>query len=50
MFHQLQDENTVYDPHPNIFIPALKRKVVNTTEMWFQQDGATPHTVKDVLE
>ena len=29
----------------NKFMPALRRIGINIENMWFQQDGATPHTV-----
>ena len=32
------------------FLPALRRKVVNFDDVWFQQDGATPHTAGCVLQ
>ncbi len=32
------------------FIPALKRKGVSITDVWFQQDGAAPHTAGRVLD
>lgn len=31
------------------FIPALRRRSVNMDDVWFQQDGATPHTAGDVI-
>ena len=33
----------------NKFMPALRRIAKNRENMWFQQDGATPHTAKHVL-
>ena len=30
-------------------MPALRRIGINIETMWFQQDGATPHTAKHVL-
>ena len=30
-------------------MPALRRIGINIENMWFQQDGATPHTAKHVL-
>ena len=32
------------------FVPALRRRQVNIEDVWFQQDGATPHTAGDVIE
>ena len=32
------------------FIPALRRKGFNINDVWFQQDGAMPHTARDVLD
>lgn len=32
------------------FIPALRRKGVNINQIWYQQDGATPHTARNVLD
>jgi hypothetical protein len=32
------------------FLPALRRKVENLDDVWFQQDGATPHTAARVLQ
>jgi hypothetical protein len=31
------------------FMPALRKKVVNVGDIWFQQDGAAPHTATGVL-
>lgn len=31
------------------FIPALRRRGVNIEEVWFQQDGAAPHTAGNVI-
>jgi hypothetical protein len=31
------------------FIPALRRRGANINTLWFQQDGATPHTSRDVI-
>lgn len=33
----------------NKFIPELTRRGYNTSETWFQQDGAAPHTATDAL-
>ena len=30
--------------------PALRRKGIDINKIWFQQDGATPHTAGHVLE
>ena len=32
------------------FLPALRRRGVDVTQVWFQQDGATPHTAHHVLK
>jgi hypothetical protein len=32
------------------FIPALRRKSFDIDKIWFQQDGATPHTAGDVIQ
>ena len=32
------------------FLPALYRRKIDINNIWFQQDGATPHTAKHVLE
>lgn len=32
------------------FLPKLRRRYVEMNNVWFQQDGATPHTAKIVLE
>lgn len=32
------------------FLPALTRKERNLNSVWFQQDGATPHTAGNVIE
>ena len=32
------------------FLPALHRRNIDINNIWFQQDGATPHTAKHVLE
>jgi hypothetical protein len=31
------------------FLPALRRRGANFNTVWFQQDGATPHTSRDVI-
>lgn len=31
------------------FVPALRRKGMDLNTLWFQQDGATPHTSREVL-
>lgn len=31
-------------------LPALQRKATNFSSVWYQQDGATPHTATRVLE
>ena len=33
----------------NKFLPALRRKGVDINSIWFQQDGAAPHTAVQVL-
>lgn len=32
------------------FLPELRRRYIEMNNVWFQQDGATPHTAKIVLE
>ena len=32
------------------FLPALRRKGIQLDNIWFQQDGAAPHTAVAVLE
>ena len=34
----------------NIFLPELERRGINTLDIYFQQDGAAPHTANRVLE
>lgn len=34
----------------NKFLPALRRKGIDINSVWFQQDGATPHTAVKVLD
>ncbi len=31
-------------------MPALRRRGIDVTKMWFQQDGATPHTATIVVD
>lgn len=32
------------------FLPSLGRRGINPKEIWFQQDGATPHTTRHVTD
>ena len=39
-----------YRPVVKKFVAALKREGVDIRLEWFQQDGATPHTITATLE